>query len=331
MIDVANLAKVSKSTVSQYINNRYEFMSLETKDRIELAIKELNYVPNHLARSLKTNKTKTIGLIVRDVAGAFSSTVIRGIDDYCKKNKYNVIIYNTDFDPEVEKSSLKLLKEIHVDGIIIMSSGKNNDLIIHEQNSNFPIVLVQLEYDEVNTSIVISDYRSGSFDATEYLIKLGHKRICFVTQEFEECRSRYLRFQGYLDAIKKNNIKYDENLIQIWDREKGFNNTPQEMLNIPNPPTAFFTQHLTITIDLLQAFNKLGINIPQDISIIGFDEIPMVDLFKVPVTVVAQSPYKMGNEAAKLLLQKVIENNNEVTKTILPCSLIERSSCKNIL
>lgn len=330
MIDVATKANVSKSTVSQYLNGRFEYMSESTRDTIKSAIKELNYIPNHIARSLKTNKTKTIGVIVRDITGYFTSRVIRGIDDYCKENNYNVLIYNTDFDSEIERRSLLLLNEMHVDGIIIMSSGKNGVLINQEQESGFPIVQVQIEYDDVKTSIVLSDYKTGSFEATEYLIDLGHRRICFMTQEYETSRSRYERFQGYKDALEKYKIPFDKELIQFWDRENSFDTNPDKVLKMINPPTVFFTQHSAITIDLLKILDKLGKVIPQEISVLGFDEIPMVDLLKVPITVVAQSPYKMGTESARLVLDKITGNHNKIIKTVLPCSLIKRKSCLNI-
>lgn len=330
MVDVATKANISKSTVSQYLNGRYEYMSQNTKDRIEAAIKELNYIPNNLARSLKTNKTRTIGLIVRDVTGYFTSRVIRGVDDYCKKHNYNVLIHNTDFNTETEKKSLTLLKEMNVDGIIIMSSGKNSSLIKAEQESGFPIVQVQIEYDDVETSIVLSDYKKGSFEATEYLIKLGHKRICFVTQEYKTSISRFERFQGYKEALEKYNIPLDKELIQFWDRDESFKNSPEEILKMDKPPTVFFTQHQAITINLLMILDQLEKVIPKDISVLGFDEIPMVELLKVPISVVAQTPNKMGEESAKLLLDKIMGSHNKIIKTVLPCSLIERKSCLNL-
>ncbi|MDC7235422.1 MAG: LacI family DNA-binding transcriptional regulator, partial [Spirochaetales bacterium] len=203
IIDVAEHAGVSKSTVSQYLNGRFSYMSPETKKRIKGAIEELDYIPNPIARSLKTDKTKTIGVIVSAITGVFTGRVIRGIDDYCKNNGYNVMIYNTDFDAEIEKKSFEMLKQMRVDGLIIASTGKNNDLFASQVKAGFPIVQVHIEFDDLKSSIVLSDYRAGGFLATEYLIKLGHKRICFITQEYENVRSRYDRFLGYKEAHDK--------------------------------------------------------------------------------------------------------------------------------
>jgi DNA-binding LacI/PurR family transcriptional regulator len=330
IVDVATHAGVSKSTVSQYLNGRFGHMSTATKERIRSAVEELNYVPNPIARSLKSDKTKTIGVIVRDITGFNTSRILRGIDDYCKKAGYNVLIYNTDFDAEVERRSLVTLKQMCVDGIIITSSGKNADLINQYIDLQYPVVQFQLEYNDCQSNIVLSDFRQAAQNATEYLIGLGHKRICFMTQVFEGSLSRTERYQGYVDALKAHNILYDESLIQYWDRDAGFMHSPVQLLEKPNAPTAFFTQHLAITTDLLKLFNQQQIEVPDRASILGYDEIPMVEMFKVPVTVVQQDSYNIGFESAKLLLADLNQSDKpkQTQKVIVPCQLVIRDSCK---
>ncbi|WP_339721328.1 LacI family DNA-binding transcriptional regulator [uncultured Paraglaciecola sp.] len=328
--DVAELAGVSKSTVSQYLNGRFDYMSAKTKERVRLAVSELDYVPNPIARSLKMDKTKTIGVIVRDITGFYTSRTIRGIDDYCKTSEYNLLIYNTDVDTDIEARSLEALYQLRVDGIIIASSGKNTDLIEKYSNNGLPIVHFQLEHDGKEKNIIVSDYRKSAFEGTEYLINLGHRRICFVTQDFESVKSRKDRYLGYIDALNKHQISIDEQLIQYWDRESGFAHSPISILETPNPPSAFFTQHLAITTELLTALNKENISIPDDVSLLGFDDIPMAEFFKVPITVITQNPYEIGREATKLLLDNINDKGAPPQKIMLPCTLIERLSCKNI-
>lgn len=330
IVDVATHAGVSKSTVSQYLNGRFGHMSAVTKERIRQAVEELNYVPNPIARSLKSDKTKTIGVIVRDITGFNTSRILRGIDDYCKKYGYNVLIYNTDFDADVERRSLITLKQMCVDGIIITSSGKNADLINQYIQLGYPVVQFQLEYSDCPSSIVLSDYRQAAKNATEYLIGLGHKRICFMTQVFEGSLSRTERYLGYVDALKTHGIAYDESLIQYWNRDSGFVYSPVALLQQTNAPTAFFTQHLAITTDLLKLFSLHHIDVPQRVSIVGYDEIPMVEMFKVPVTVVQQDSYNIGLESAKLLLSdlKLQDQPKQAKKVIVPCQLVIRDSCK---
>lgn len=330
LIDVAKRAGVSKSTASQYLNSRFDYMSKKTKERIKLAISELDYVPNPIARNLKADKTKTIGVIVRDITGFYTSRTLRGIDDYCKTSEYNVIIYNTDFDPAVEARSLEALYQLRVDGIIMSSSGKNTELIAKYNDKGLPIVQFQIEYDNNEKNIILSDYRQGAYDATQYLIELGHKRICFVTQDYKNVKSRNERYQGYVQALKKHNIAIDEQLIQYWQRETGFKTSPNEILGLNNPPTAFFTQHLAITTELLKNLSQEGVSIPNDVSLLGFDDIPMAEFFKVPITVVKQEPYKIGLEVAKLLLEKINDKDKASYRFMVPCTLTKRESCQSI-
>jgi DNA-binding LacI/PurR family transcriptional regulator len=330
LVDVAELAGVSKSTASQYINGRFDYMSKDTQERIRAAIKELDYVPNPIARNLKAEKTKTIGVIVRDITGFDTSHTIRGVDDFCKTCGYNALIYNTDFDAETEAKSLEALYQLRVDGIIIVSSGGNNKLISEYINKGMPIVHFQLEHDGNEKNLILSDYRQAAFDATEYLIKLGHKKICFVTQDFKNVKSRNERYLGYLSALNKHRILLDENLIQYWHRETGFEHSPKSIIESSAAPTAFFTQHLAITTELLTHLNQEKISIPDDVSFIGFDEIPMAEFFKVPITVVKQQSYVIGKEATKLLLENINDKNKQPQKIMIPCSITERQSCRKV-
>ena len=331
MSDVAKKTGVSLSTVSQYMNGRYEYMSSETKEKIKNATKELNYIPNSIARSLATAKTKTIGVIVNNITGYFTSSVVRGVEDYCKKNDYSIIIYNTDHDSELEKKSINILKMLRVDGILIVPSGKNNELISKEKNSGMPIVQMYMEYDDLDISTVISNYRKSAYDATEYFINLGHKNIAIITQEYENTRSRHDRILGYKDALINNGLSFNKELIHIWDIYSDMNVLFEKIVKNKNLPTAIFVMHSAITISLLKHFKLKNINIPEDFSIIGFDEIPNADLMKTPVTVVKQSTYEIGQKSAELILNKI--NNKEEVKSkkiIMPCELKIRESCKEI-
>ncbi|WP_320048123.1 LacI family DNA-binding transcriptional regulator [uncultured Ilyobacter sp.] len=329
MSDVAKKAGVSLSTVSQYMNCRYEYMSGETREKIKSVMEELNYVPNSIARSLATAKTKTIGVVVGNITGYFTSSVVRGVEDYCKKNGFSIIIYNTDHDIELEQKSINILKMLRVDGILIVPSGKNNEMINQESSSGMPIVQMYMEYDDLNISTVISNYRESAYDATEYFINLGHKNIAIITQEYENTRSRYDRILGYKDALINNGLSFNEDLIHIWDVSPDMNLLFEKISKNKNLPTAIFVMHSAITINLLKHFKLKNINIPEDFSIIGFDEIPNADLMKTPITVVKQPTYEIGQKSAELILEK-INNKNEVEnkKIVIPCQLKIRESCK---
>ncbi len=326
IIDVAEKAGVSKSTVSQFLNGRFGHMSEETKQRISQTIDALNYVPNPIARSLKSQKSKTIGVVVRDISGLNSSKVLRGIDDMCKSAGYNVLIYNTDFDEKVERNSLVTLKQLQVDGIIVTSSGKNGDLINRYVNEGFPLVQFQLDYSDSTSPIVLSDYEEAARNATQYLIDLGHRNIAFLTQDYSLENSRASRFLGYKQALKDNGIAFDSKLVIVWDRTTGYQKLPSSLLKLKHAPTAYFSQHLPLTQALLTDFSKQNIEIPSQVSLLSFDEIPMVEHLKVPITVVKQQSHQIGRESAASLI-RLIQGKPTQSRIVVPCELIERQSC----
>jgi len=328
--DVAQQAGVSKSTVSQYLNGRFEYMSKETKKRVQAAVEDLNYIPNPIARSLKTDKTKMIGVIVRDITGYDTSRFIRGIHDFCKTSEYNALIYNTDFDPEIEAKSLHALRQLRVEGMLIASSGTNTSVITDFIDAGMPIVQFQIEHDGKEKNIVVCDYRKAAFEATEYLIGLGHKDICFVTQDFKDIKSRRERYLGYVEAHEKHNIPVKEELVQYWHRETGFEQSFIDILNADDKPTVLFTQQLAIATELLSILNEGNISIPDDVSLLAFEEVPNTEFFKVPISVVKQESHQLGYEAAKLLLKNIKTKNQDANRITIPCTLIERESCKKI-
>lgn len=328
--DVAKRAGVSKSTVSQFLNGRFEYMSKETKKRVKAAVDDLNYIPNPIARSLKTDKTQMIGVIVRDITGYDTSRFIRGIHDYCKTSEYNALIYNTDFDSDIEAKSLHALSQLRVEGMLIASSGKNTSLITDFIDSGMPIVQFQIEHDGNEKNIVVCDYRQAAFEATEYLINQGHKKICFITQDFKNIKSRRERYLGYVEAHEKHNLPVYEELIQYWDREKGFEQPIRKILDADISPTVLFTQQLAIATELLTILDKENISIPDDVSLLAFEEVPNTEFFKVPISVVKQESHKLGYEAAKLLLSNIKTKNKDANRITIPCTLIKRHSCKKI-
>lgn len=328
LIDVANRAGVSKSTVSQFLNGRYEYMSADTKEKIDKAVKELGYVPNPIARSLKTRKTFTIGVIVDDMTGSTTSKIIRGIDDYCKKLNYNILIYNTDHIPENEERSIEILKTFGVDGMIISSTGENIDLINKTDQDGIPIIHINRSYEGLEVNTVLSDFYNGSRDAIKHILDLGHRDIGLLTRPYKEIPSRKRRVDGCLDPLKDFNISIDEEHMFIIENYDEVKNAYDQLMSLPKPPTVIFSQYSRITIELLTHMNSLGVNIPEDISVIAFDDLPLSHLFKTPLTVVNQKAYELGTESASLLLKKIKNPKDIYEDIIIPCELIVRDSCK---
>lgn len=330
LIDVADRAGVSKSTVSQYLNGRFEYMSVDTKERIEAAVKELGYIPNPIARSLKTQKTSIIGVLVDDMTGPITSKIIRGIDDYCKKMNYNILIHNTDNQVDNERRSIEILKNFGVDGMIISSTGKNNDLINKSDQSGTPIVHINRSYEDLSVNTVLSDFYHGAKEAIEYVLSLGHTRVGILTRPYEGVPSRKSRIDGCLDTLKDKGITIDKRLIGVVERVENIGEIYKELINQEEPPTVIFSLYSRISIPLLDYLNSERVEIPNEISIIAFDDLPMSHLFKAPLTVINQQSYTLGTESAKLLLEKIKTPKKEMENITTPCKLIIRESCKKV-
>lgn len=330
LIDVANKAGVSKSTASQYINGRYEYMSADTRERIRVAIEEIGFVPNQLARSLKTKKTNTIGVIVNSISGATTSQVIRGIDDYCKKNNYNVLIYNTDYIAHIEEKSIATLNSLKADGLIITSSGEINTLLNESDVTDLPVVHIHRTFEGLNVNTVLSDFSQGAYEATEHLLSLGHRRIAIITRPYENIATRYSRIKGCIDAFKDSDLTYDTDLIKVCIDDSELPGIYQDLMALKEPPTAIFSMFSIISIGLLNYFNHHNIQVPDDISVVAFDELPMAELLKTPLTTVNQSAYELGEQSAKLLIDKIKAPKEAHKDVTLPCNLIIRNSCKKI-
>lgn len=330
LIDVANKAGVSKSTVSQYLNGRYRYMSDETRDRIKKVIEELNYIPNPIARSLKTEKTNTIGFMVSNVDGPVTSKVILGVDDYCKKHNYNLLIYNTDYDPNVEIKSINTLKALRADGLIISSSGQINDLLNQSDEGNLPIVHLHRDFEDLQVHTAYSNFYQAAVDATTYLTQLNHKRIGLMTRTFEGITTRENRIKGYKDVLTKAGIDVDQDLIKTVETQDEIIQAFEQMMALKEPPTAIFTLYSKITVELLMYCNEKDIIIPDDLSIIAFDDLPMANLLKTPLTVVTQSPRELGQQACELLLEKIDKPDITHSSVELPCYMIVRESCKSL-
>ncbi len=330
LIDVAKEAGVSKSTASQYLNGRYEYMSEATKERLRQAVETLNFVPNPIARSLKTQKTNTIGVIVRSIMGHITSQTIRGIDDFLKEKGYNVLIYNTDFIKENEQKAIANLKSLRADGLIISSSGQISELLNDEYENGFPIVHTHLDFEALKVPNILSDYIKGSEDAVNYLTSLGHQRIALITRPYQDIASRNNRLIGYEKGLENAGIEVDPDLIRVMNDEDDIGPIYDQLMSLDPPPTAIFTLFSRLTIQLLDHCMEQKIQIPEDLSVICFDDLPMARFFSTPITTVNQEAYAIGQLAAETLWQQLNKNKEVSLPSTLPCDLLIRDSCKSV-
>lgn len=324
--DVAKKAGVGLGTVSRVLNN-HPSVSEETKKKVLDAIKELDYNPNAIARSLKIKSTKSIGVMIPDISSAFYSDIVRGIEDVANKYKYNIILLNTDLKREKEKEALVMLKEKKVDGILFISNTINEKLKRDFKSINIPLVLVATKDENGEFYSITIDNENAAYTATEYLIKLGHKRIGIIAGKKDDPNAGIPRIEGYKRALKENGLKVEEELIFYGDYKfkSGFQNM-LKILKLKDKPTAIFAASDTMAVGAASCAMQHGFNVPKDFSLIGFDGIELAEYFYPPITTIKQPRYEMGAKGMEKLL-KLIRGEEVEKGEILNFKLIERSSC----
>jgi len=327
--DVAKEAGVSVSMASRVLGN-YGYFSEETRSKVLKAAEKLNYKPDVIARGLKTRQTKAIGVIISDVVTFFFTTLVRGVEDVASQNGYSVILCNSDEDPTKEREYLLALYERGVDGLIVSPSIGNHSYLKKLVRGGMPLVLVDRRIRGLKVPTVTVDNQTGSYEAVNYLINLGHRRIGIITG-LKGVTTSEERLAGYKRALEKNHLSLDPELIKEGDyrREKAQEAT-QELLRMKNPPTALFVCNEPMTSGALLTLRENKVKIPEEMAIIGFDDPIWAPLTEPPLTAVRQPSYSIGTIACQALLQKLRKNNRGRPlheEIVLKPKLIVRQSC----
>ena len=329
MQDVADRAKVSVSTVSHVINET-RFVSEEKRTRVFAAMKALNYHPNLLASSLrrKDKSTKTVGLLIPDSSNPFFAEILRGAEDAAFQAGYNIFLCNSDNSPEKEIQYINALASKQIDGIILVSSGTTASLDQLSQKE-IPTVVVDRELGETTDSVTVENALGGEI-ATEYLLGLGHQRIgCIMGRSTITPSAK--RAQGYRQALQSARLPIDEQLTcqGSFDPQSGYQ-CARKLLALPDPPTAIFVCNDMMAIGAIRAANDLNYRVPDELSIIGFDNISLASYTTPPLTTIAQPSYEMGFLAAEFLSQRLEDATLPSQQKIFMPFLVERDSCKKI-
>ncbi len=330
--DIARELNVSPSTVSRALNN-HPAISTKTRDAVIDLAQKLNYQPNLLALNLLKKKTNTIGVIVPEITSYFFASIINGIQDVINPMGMNMIIGQSNERFEEEKSIVRTFTSIRVDGFLISPSSKtkNFDHFKILTESNIPLVIFDRDCEGIVADKVFVDEYKGAFQAVEHLIKTGCRRIAHISGPSILSTAKH-RLEGYMDALKLHGLEINNDYIL---ESKGF--TPKhgikptrQLLSLPTPPDAIFTINDGVAIGAMFVIKEAGIVIPDQISVIGFDDDPYSSYFKPSLTTVVQPTYEMGMLAARILIKRV-ESNNEMSKIriekLLP-ELIIRGSTK---
>lgn len=330
--DIAKALGLSTSTVSRALRDSYE-ISEETKQLVLNYAKEINYRPNPIALSLKEKRSRSIGVIVSEIANSFFSQAINGIESIAHNKGYNVIITQSLENYEREVNNMQFLSSRSVDGCIISVSTETQDFshITDLYNKGLPIVCFDRIIDGINTYKVIADNFKGAYDATTHLIKNGFKRIGVLSN------SEYLsitkeRLAGYKKALEDNKIKFDESLIRqcyhggmIYEEvEDAMNN----LMKLKHKPDAIFASADKLTTNFMRYCKLRKINIPNEIAVIGFSNLDLTELLSPSLSVVRQPAFEMGKVAADLLI-KMIESKRPITdfeNIVMPAEIFQRES-----
>ncbi len=336
--DVARLAGVSIATVSHVINET-RYVSDELVCRVNKAMEELDYSPNLLASSLRGGETKTIGLIIPDISNQFFAEISRKIEDNGLAHGYSLIICNTDDDPEKEKQYIDVLLSKQVDGFIFISAGDETDSLMKPISKGIPIVVADRYIENPNVNTVIVDNFDGGYQATKHLIDLGHKRIGFISGSSTVSPSSD-RLEGYKKALIDSNLSVDPSIVVHGDyRYQGGVDAMQKLLSAAPDLTAVFSCNDMMALGAIRTVYNFSLKIPEDISIIGFDDIPLAKSSYPALTTMAQPTEEMASHIIKLFVDMIDFFGSKkrskkgdfcYQKVVLKTRLIERDSCRKL-
>jgi LacI family transcriptional regulator len=324
--DVARRAGVSKTTVSHVINNT-RFVEDDTKQRVLRVISEIGYYPNLVARSLTTNRTGIIGLIVSDATNTFFGDVLRGVEDVLQPKNYSIIVCNTDEILERESHYIDLLLRQRVDGIITAATSQKWKALNQADVQHTPVIFLDRSYEGLDGPYIGVNNWQGAYAGTNHLIGCGHTKIGILAG-FQRLSTMQERLAGFRRAMQDQKI----DLPDEWVVESPLGIEPgcdvaYKILSLPNRPSALFVNNNLLVLGALLAIQKLGLRCPEDISLVGFDDHPWSAVSCPPLTVVKQPSRRLGQVAAEMMLSLINSDDPPEKRIILDCELVVRKSC----
>lgn len=317
---VAERAEVSVNTASRAINNKPDIND-ETKKRVLKVAQELGYVRNATAVALRTKKTRTLGVVIADNRNPFYAEVLNGIEEAAREKNYHIILANTQRDYQKEEEAINLLLAKRVDGLLITPVQDRNDDIKNLIEANIPFVIVGRDFKNIEVDAVYNDEVKGGFLATKYLIKKGHKRIALINGFLHKSPARG-RLEGYKKALKEYGIPFDDSLVSVGDIDvkDGYERTKQLLekgLNF----TAIFAYNDMMAFGAMRAIKEKGLRIPEDIGLVGYDDIPFSSLISPSLTTIRLKKQELGVESLKLLLSRINVSRKKTKKIMLDVEL----------
>ena len=323
--EVAKVANVSPTTVSRVLNNP-DSVKKKTLERVESVIKELNYQPNALGRRLRTASSSMILVILPDISNPFYSVIVKGIEDVARMNHFSVHLCNTDNDKNLINHYINLLKSKLADGAILMSTEIHN-AYIQDLLRDYSFVQCCEHMDNYDISVVsINDFQ-GAQTAVRHLLSLGRRRIALVS-----CKNLFIsnikREEGYRTTLQDEQIEIEDDLIVYVDSHDYRNGARavEQLFSLDSPPDAIFATSDVLAIGVIKGLIRKGRRVPEDVAVIGFDDIPIASYFNPSITTIAQPKYDIGALAMKQLLKQIKTGSKDPKKIVLEHDLIIRES-----
>jgi LacI family transcriptional regulator len=324
--EIAKAAGFSVPTVSRALTNSSYPVNPATRQHIIEVAQALGYKPNLAARSLRTDQTNTIGIIVDDILSPFTPPIVRGIQDYLKPFDYLGLIVNSDWDPEIEQEAIDTLVSRPVDGIIFV---EYSHFAVNEtlEQSNKPYVFVHRLFGSNILNSVVPDDHYGAALAVRHLINLGHQRIAYINGP-EGWHTSQRRLAGYKDELTANGIAIDPDLIQPgdWEFEGGYM-AATNLLALNHLPTAVFAANDVMALGAICAIQNASLNVPNDIAIVGYDNRGFARIVRPKISTVSMPVYEMGRTAAEMLLKQIEEGRQAIDEIKIKGSLFIRETC----
>jgi LacI family transcriptional regulator len=329
--DVARAANVSIATVSRVINKTTP-VKLELEQRVHKAINELGFIPNSAARNLVMRKNRTVGVIVSDLSNSFTGEILNGIEEMCQNLKYDVLVASTGGNIEKEIKCLEAFEGKQVEGLIIIPWTLHSETVEKINSMSTYVVMVNRNNSKLNVPIIAIDNYKASYQMTNYLISKGHKKIGLIRNSVDVDFFGLDQYRGYKQALTDHNLEVDQRYIKYGDfsMENSYS-IVKNFITDNDVPTAIFATSDIMAIGAINALRDNDYNVPEDVSVVGFNNVKMASLYRPRLTVIHQPLFAIGTVAVKMIVNKEAYPLTPESKVvIMPHKLIERESCGEV-
>ncbi len=307
--DVAKEAGVSTATVSRVLNNS-GYVSEQVRSQVLAVVKKLNYQPNSIARSLKQEKTRSIGMIVPDMTNSYFMTIARQLQRKCMEIDYHLLIIDSEEDPSKELKAMQVLMEKRVEAIVLAGTGGNQETIRAMSNSGIYILLIDRRIEGITADVVAENNRVAAQEATRLLLQHGHRNIGIIKGP-QAIHTAVERYAGVREALVQAGLQVQQDYVYEGDysRESGIK-AAHYLLNLPEPPTAIFSSNNEMSYGLYLGMHELGMDL-QDIEVVSFGDLDLSPLFHNRLSVVQQNPAEIGEKAGDCIIDRLARNSRE--------------------